>query len=172
METFANKPVELLMGEGLTAADWHEDSLGRALDEPWEASEETYCIVDRARYAEGNSQAWEGRCRGLTRVLEALAAAQELLATLGREPREEWGNGYWGTEVGSLYGGVKQCWIVVFAPAAWEREQKSRQKRRREAAEQAYQQGQDWSWQEGKSPEEVQRAGAQQEKKRRYHRAE
>jgi transposase len=32
-EFFANKPVELLIGEGITAADLNDDSLGRALDE-------------------------------------------------------------------------------------------------------------------------------------------
>jgi transposase len=138
----------------------------------WEASEDIYFIVDSALYGEKNIQVLEGQCRWVTRVPETLAGAQELLAALGREQMEEWGEGYWGTEVGSLYGGVKQRWVVVFSQAAWEREQKSLAKRLREAGEQARKQWQDLSRQEWPSPEEAQQAVVQAEKKWRYHRAE
>ena len=122
-------------------------------------------MVDSALYAAGNIGKLDGKCLWLTRVPKTLGAAQELLGAMGREQMEDWGNGYWGTEVGSIYGGVKQRWVLVFSQQVWERERKSGAKRLRKAEQQAQKQWQALGRREWKSEEEVQRAVAQAEKK-------
>jgi len=136
------------------------------------AGAETFFIIDSALYTAGNIGKLDGKCRWLTRVPKTLAGAQELLGAIPREQMEEWGNGYWGTEVGSLYGGVKQRWVLVFSQQAWEREQKSWKKRLRKAEQQAQKQWQALARREWKSEDEARRAVAQAEKKWRYHRAD
>lgn len=79
------------------------------------AGPETFFMVDSALYGAENIRKLEGKCRWLTGVPKTLGAAQELLGAIGREQMEEWGNGYWGTEVGSICGGVKQRWVLVFS---------------------------------------------------------
>ena len=49
-EFFGNKPVDLLIREGLTADDFNDDSLGRALDTLYKAgiTQVFFCVASRA----------------------------------------------------------------------------------------------------------------------------
>jgi hypothetical protein len=49
-EYMSNKPVDILVGEGLTAADFNDDTLGRALDELFHAGVEGRISVIKRKY--------------------------------------------------------------------------------------------------------------------------
>lgn len=93
--------------------------------------EASYFVADSALYSQANlrqlsSVLW------VTRVPLTLKSAQRVLAASGlvaAQPEPEgWTEiipGYQGREYGSIYGGVKQRWWVIFSQAAYERESKT-----------------------------------------------
>jgi len=88
------------------------------------AAEESYFVADSALYTSENvaqlSQTW-----WLTRVPLTIAQAQALLISCDQDEVSELAPGYWGHEYETMYGGVKQRWLVVFSEAAYERESKT-----------------------------------------------
>jgi len=92
---------------------------------------ESYFVADSALYSEANlNQLSTGLW--VTRVPQILKSAKRVLAASGPvtgnpEP-EGWKEiipGYQGREYGSIYGGVKQRWWVIFSQAAYDRESKT-----------------------------------------------
>ena len=96
-----------------------------------------YFVMDSAGYSESNLKTLRNML-WLMRVPEMLADAKRLIKETEQSQMAELAPGYFGKEVKSEYGGVKQRWLVVFSQAAYERELKTlakAQAREQEAAE-------------------------------------
>ena len=94
-------------------------------------------IMDSASYSQENLQQW-GEIRWLTRVPETSTAAKDILRCIPTQEMEVVANGYRVYPVSSIYGGVKQRWLLVYSQQAYERKGKRLDKqvqRAHEAAE-------------------------------------
>lgn len=94
-------------------------------------------IMDSASYSQKNLSQWD-EIRWLTRVPETSTAAKDILCCVPTHEMEAMENGYRVFPVGSIYGGVKQRWLLVYSQQAYEREGKRLDKqvqRAHEAAE-------------------------------------
>jgi transposase len=78
-------------------------------------------VMDSAGYSQENLQAW-GQIPWITRVPETLKAAQVLLTAVATDEMVAVGHGYRAWAVGAWYGDVKQRWLLVYSPQAYERE--------------------------------------------------
>lgn len=78
-------------------------------------------VLDSAGYSQENLQAW-GPIPWITRVPETLKAAQMLVTSVATDEMVEVGHGYRVCAVGAWYGDVKQRWLLVYSPQAYERE--------------------------------------------------
>ena len=87
-----------------------------------EAGEEApWFIMDSASYSRETLGEW-GEIRWLTRVPETSKAAKEALRCVRTEEMERLDDNYRIFPLCSIYGGVKQKWLVVYSQAAFERE--------------------------------------------------
>jgi|GEM_PF-3131814 len=86
------------------------------------AGEDTpYIVADSALYSEENLHILS-TVKWITRVPERIARVWEVKAAMAAaEMRPSPLEGYRYTELGSLYGGVRQRWLVVYSQAAYER---------------------------------------------------
>jgi transposase len=99
-----------------------------------------YFVMDSAGYTQDNLKTLK-KMHWLMRVPETLAEAKVLVKETDRAVMNQLGEGYWGKEVQSEYGGIQQRWLVVFSQAAHDRELKTlerTQEREREAAKKAW----------------------------------
>ena len=85
-------------------------------------AEQPYYVMDRAGYSEENLKAME-QVRWLTRVPETLKQAKVLVAETQKGEMGPLEAGYWGKEVPSDYGEIRQRWLVIFSDAARQREE-------------------------------------------------
>jgi transposase len=86
--------------------------------------EEPWFIMDSACYSRETLVAW-GRIRWLTRVPETSNAAKEALRCVKTEEMERLDEDYRIFPLCSIYGGVKQRWLVVYSQSAFESENKA-----------------------------------------------
>ena len=93
-------------------------------------------IMDSASYSKKTVGDW-GKIRWLTRVPETSKAAQEALRCIKTEEMEVLDDNYRIFPLCSLYGGVKQRWLVVYSHAAFESENKALERQ----VEKAYESG-------------------------------
>ncbi len=96
----------------------------RAFCQQLKAGERCYLVVDSALYGAANLQR-PSETRWLTRVPETLAEAKRLLAETDREQLTALPDGYAYLEAPSEYTGIAQRWLVVYAPIAAQREEKT-----------------------------------------------
>lgn len=87
-------------------------------------AEESYFVADSALYTRENV-AQLSQTKWVTRVPLTISQAQELLISCDQDEVEKLAPGYWGHEYETMYGGVKQRWLVVFSEAAYARESKT-----------------------------------------------
>jgi transposase len=85
-------------------------------------AEQPYYVMDSAGYSENNLKAME-KVHWLTRVPETLKQAKELAAGTKKTDMQPLEEGYWGKEVTSEYGNIRQRWLIVFSEAAEQREE-------------------------------------------------
>ena len=103
-EFYEKRPVELLVGDGLTADDLNGDCLGSAL------------------YTEDNLKELQD-ISWVTRVPESIKAAKDSILECRREDMISSAcKGYSYKEIHQEYGGIKQRWLIVFSQSAYERE--------------------------------------------------
>ena len=105
----------------------------RQLDEGEEAP---WFVMDSAGYKKENRKEW-GKVGWVTRVPETVGEAKAVLQAIEKEAMEEVGNGYRISPLGNTYGDVRQRWLVVYSQQAYERENKSLEKRVARAEESA-----------------------------------
>ena len=91
----------------------------RALGE----AEQPYYVMDSAGYSGDNLKGME-KVRWLTRVPETLKQAKELVVETLKIDMQPLEQGYWGKEIASQYGGIRQRWLVVYSAAAQQREER------------------------------------------------
>ncbi len=91
--------------------------LAEGEDVPW-------FIMDSACYSKKTLKEW-GEIRWLTRVPETSNAAQDALRCIKTEEMTRLDDNYRIFPLCSLYGGVKQRWLVVYSQAAFESENKA-----------------------------------------------
>ena len=102
--------------------------------------EQPYFVMDSAGYTQDNLKAL-AKMRWLMRVPETLADAKALVKETERAVMTQLADGYWGKEIESEYGGIRQRWLVVFSQAGYDRELKTlerAQEREREAVEKGW----------------------------------
>jgi transposase len=99
-------------------------------------AEQPYYVMDSAGYSEGNLKAMEA-VRWLMRVPETIKQAQELVAGVPKTEMEVLEEGYWGKEVVSEYGGIRQRWLLVYSEAAAEREERGWERKQAKEREMA-----------------------------------
>ena len=80
-------------------------------------------ILDSSGYSEENLKAMKS-IRWLTRVPETLKQAKELVSQTQPVDMTLLEEGYWGREISSEYGGIRQRWLVVYSEAARQREER------------------------------------------------
>jgi len=94
-----------------------------------QGEEPPYIVADSALYTADNLQAL-GALKWITRVPERIGLVQEVeRATDVQAMTPSSLPGYYYTEVGVTYGGVRQRWLVVYSQAAHERDVKALQQR-------------------------------------------
>ncbi|KIC73001.1 hypothetical protein DB42_CO00360 [Neochlamydia sp. EPS4] len=66
--------------------------------------------------------------KSVTRVPEQIGAAYELVSSFSKEEMEKLSADYWAVEVGSIYAGIPQRWLLVYSEQAFIREKKTLEK--------------------------------------------
>jgi len=84
-----------------------------------------YFIADSALYSADTVKEISDLMKWITRVPERIGAAIELIHDFNKEMLKKIADGYFGTEVGSIYGGIPQRWLLVYSERAYEREKKT-----------------------------------------------
>ncbi|BBI16905.1 hypothetical protein [Neochlamydia sp. S13] len=51
----------------------------------------------------------------VTRVPEQIGAAYELVSSFSKEEMEKLSADYWAVELGSIYAGIPQRWLLVYS---------------------------------------------------------
>jgi transposase len=92
--------------------------------------------MDSAGYSEDNLKAMEA-VHWLMRVPETIKQAQELVAECQKTEMEALEEGYWGKEVPSEYGEIRQRWLLVYSEAAAEREERGLERKQAKELEMA-----------------------------------
>ncbi|MEW6716530.1 MAG: IS1634 family transposase [Chloroflexota bacterium] len=159
--------------EALSGNSSDKDSFPKTVQafcEQMKAGREVYWVVDSALYSAANLQAL-GETRWLTRVPETLAEAKRLLAETDLSQMTPLADDYAYFECPSNYGQIAQRWLVVYSPAAAQREEKTLQcqvEKEAVAAQKAWRMlaGQTFNCQE-----DAQEALAAFQKRWQYHRA-
>ena len=134
------------------------------------AGETRPCIVaDSALYSQENLHALAG-VKWITRVPARIGLVQAVEAAIDVEDMQASAlEGYRYAEIGALYGGVRQRWLVVYSQAAYAREVKVLEKRIGKERQQAEQAVRTLARREFRSREEAEEAVAQLGRRWKYH---
>ena len=128
----ANLPIwmEPLDGNSSDKKSFHETiKKVRAFQQQLSACNDFFWIADSALYVPEKLLAIPD-VNWLSRVPENIKECKKLVSVLSKDVTWTKGsNGYEWTEVCSMYGGIKQRWLLVFSEQAYEREKKTLLKR-------------------------------------------
>ena len=128
-----------------------------------------YIVADSALYSQDNLQALSG-VKWITRVPERIGLVQTVEEAIAVEDmRASALEGYHYAEIGALYGGVRQRWLVVYSQAAYARDVKALEKRIGKEREQAEQAMRKLARREFVTREEAEEAVAQLGRRWKYH---
>ncbi|MBC7251653.1 MAG: IS1634 family transposase [Anaerolineae bacterium] len=134
--------------------------------------ETPYLVADSALYSEENLQRLS-EVKWLTRVPERLGLAKGLIEAVSAEEMQPAAQeGYRSLELCTVYGGVRQRWLVVWSASAQEREQAALQKRIEKEKKKAEKAWRALCRREFTTPQEAEAAVREKEKRWRYHRVE
>ncbi|WP_194848098.1 IS1634 family transposase, partial [Candidatus Neptunochlamydia vexilliferae] len=90
-----------------------------------EAEAPSYYVADSAFYVKETIEEVSKFTKWITRVPENITASRDLIRSLSKEEMSSYDNGYFASEVCSVYGGINQRWVVVFSQKAYDREVKT-----------------------------------------------
>jgi transposase len=85
------------------------------------AGESPWFVMDSAGYSRENLTAWD-TIEWVVRVPETSTEAQRVRQAVASAEMEDVGDGYRIFPLGSLYGGVRQRWLLVYSQQAYARE--------------------------------------------------
>ena len=88
-----------------------------------------YFIADSALYTAETLKETSSFVKWITRVPERISSASQLIHEYTKKELKEITEGYFGTEVCSIYGGIPQRWLLVYSEQAFTREKKSLERR-------------------------------------------
>lgn len=114
---------------GNTSDKSHFKEVLSSLKDQMTPSEPAYYVADSALYTESTIKNISSEIMWITRVPEVVKAAKVLVRQTSPETMQPIGNGYSISEIGSLYGGVRQRWLIVFSEQAKAREEKTLDRR-------------------------------------------
>ena len=93
-------------------------------------SQSPYFIMDSAGYTENNIQEWSGKIKQVSRPPATIWEVQSLYQQIEPEYMEPASQpGYAYAEVGCIYGGINQRWLVIYSEKAYRREIKTLNRR-------------------------------------------
>ena len=128
----ANLPVwmEPLNGNSSDKTSFHETiSHVRAFQKQLRGCDDFFWIADSALYTPEKLLACPEVC-WLSRVPETIKTCSQLTSLSSADVNWQIGeNGYKWSEFCSIYGGIKQRWLLIFSQQAYEREKKTLMKR-------------------------------------------
>ncbi len=128
-----------------------------------------YIVADSALYSQDNLQALRA-VRWITRVPERIALARTVEEAIAVEDmRASALKGYHYAEIGALYGGVRQRWLVVYSEAAYTRDVQALEQRIGKEREQAEQAMRELARREFLTRQEAEEAVAQLGRRWQYH---
>jgi len=112
---------------GNTSDQNHFREVLKRLGDSMKASDEdVYHVVDAALYTKTNiKELASSPIRFITRVPSSLTEAEELFKKVPLEAMQDYDENYKTHALCSLYGGVKQRWLLVFSRAAFKKELKT-----------------------------------------------
>jgi transposase len=99
------------------------------IDELQNVHEFTYVVADSALYVEETLKALAEHMLFISRMPETLSIAKDLLGKVDVRLMHRIDENYSYQEVGGVYGGVKQRWIIVYSQQAYERDIQSLNRR-------------------------------------------
>ena len=88
-----------------------------------------YFIADSALYTAETPKETSSFVKWITRVPERINSASQIVHEYTKKELKEITEGYFGTEVCSIYGGVPQRWLLIYSEQAFTREKKSLERR-------------------------------------------
>ena len=91
-------------------------------------------VMDSAAYSQGNLASWQG-IGWVTRVPETVGEAKAVLQAVATDTMEGVGNGYRIHPLCSIYGNIRQRWLLVYSHQAYVRESQQLDKRVARAGE-------------------------------------
>nr|WP_166156813.1 IS1634 family transposase [Neochlamydia sp. AcF84]NGY95419.1 hypothetical protein [Neochlamydia sp. AcF84] len=84
-----------------------------------------YFVADSAMYTTDTLKDISNGMKWVTRVPEQIGAAYELVSSFSKEEMEKLSADYWAVELGSIYAGIPQRWLLVYSEQAFIREKKT-----------------------------------------------
>ena len=96
-----------------------------------------YYVADSALYTAPTLKTLSAQTLWISRAPSSLKAVKEVYAQTDQSEMEELATGYFGKEIDSEYGGVKQRWLIVYSEKAYIREKKTLAKQLAKAEEAA-----------------------------------
>ena len=112
---------------GNTSDQTHFREVLKHLKEAIDPNEPAYYVADSALYTEETIQE-TSHMLWVTRVPERIKSAKEVVRNVPLEAMTPMGDGYYVSELGSWYGGVKQRWLLIFSEQAMARERETLQR--------------------------------------------
>jgi len=111
---------------GNTSDKKHFREVLKTLKKEIEGSKATsYYVADSALYTRETIKEISNFTKWITRVPESIGASKKLIRSTDKEKMSPCGEGYVASEVCSVYGDIRQRWIIVFSKKAYEREKKT-----------------------------------------------
>ncbi len=131
-----------------------------------------YFIADCALYSAENIKKLS-KVKWITRVPETIAAVKHFYLEIRLDQMEEADqNGYLFLEIGTLYGGIQQRWLIVYSKKLYQQEMKTFRKKLAKEKSQANESLKKLSRKEFDSPEKARAALESLSQKWRHHKAQ
>ena len=92
--------------------------LGKQIEE---SDCEAYYVADSALFTKPSLQALSDQVLWISRPPSSLKSVKQACADTDQPEMEQLAEGYFGKEVDSEYGGVKQRWLIVYSEKAYAR---------------------------------------------------
>lgn len=94
-----------------------------------ESDYKAYYVADSALFTEPSLKAISELTLWISRPPSSLKSVKQVYRHIDLRGMEELAEGYWGSEICSTYGGIRQRWLVVYSEKAHTREERSLNKR-------------------------------------------
>ena len=101
------------------------ETLSSLKDQIQNSSYASYFVADSELYTANTLSEISDQIKWITHVPEKIKAASEIIGSIFKEDMEELSEGYKCTEVCSMYGKVRQRWLLIYSEQAYLREEEA-----------------------------------------------